>query len=180
MATATPTSRLAANPPLGSQQLSTIHVLASVEISCRVGGFFDPRFDRSQGSLSGMFSTTIAIALACLATADTDASKPNLLILVADDLGYGDLGCFRACQDQDAASRSHGAGGVRLDLVLLRCARSAHRRGRPSSRAHIPTGSACATGSKRDRASTCLEPRSASFNASGAPATRRAWRASGI
>ena len=33
---------------------------------------------------------------------------PNIIIILADDIGYGDLGIVRQPEHQDAASRRHG------------------------------------------------------------------------
>ena len=34
------------------------------------------------------------VVLMCVLSAKTNAKEPNILILLADDVGYGDLGCF--------------------------------------------------------------------------------------
>jgi arylsulfatase A len=50
--------------------------------------------DRAKRRLGGpaMSLVPLAVALACLTPAA--APKPNVLVLLCDDLGYGDLGCF--------------------------------------------------------------------------------------
>ena len=45
---------------------------------------------------------------------DGDQSRPNILILLADDLGYGDLGCFGHPHIQTDHLDALAAGGLRL------------------------------------------------------------------
>ena len=43
---------------------------------------------------------------------------PNIVIILADDLGYGDLGVVRQPEHQDAASRRDGRRGPEVDQLL--------------------------------------------------------------
>ena len=58
--------------------------------------------------------------LPSLALADHHADKPNVIFIMADDLGYGDLGCFRPDKDQDTSARPDGCRRHETDTVLCR------------------------------------------------------------
>lgn len=59
----------------------------------------------------------IALALAALtvapATASEDPARPNLLLILADDMGYGDLGCYGSLQIKTPHLDRLAANGVR-------------------------------------------------------------------
>ena len=61
----------------------------------------------------------IILALVCLAQLSQAASKPNVIYIIADDLGYGDLSAY-------GQNRIHPATGL-LVVTKRRCARAAHR-----------------------------------------------------
>ena len=59
--------------------------------------------------------------LACSMAADAaraDAAKPNVVVIYADDLGYGDLGCYGNHEVQDAEPRPDGGRGSAADEFL--------------------------------------------------------------
>lgn len=49
-----------------------------------------------------------------LATAQADAQRPNVILLVADDLGYGDLSCYGATAVETPAVDSVARSGIRF------------------------------------------------------------------
>jgi len=45
-------------------------------------------------------ATTFALVLLCACTANAEDRPPNVVLIFADDLGYGDLGCYGATKLQ--------------------------------------------------------------------------------
>lgn len=43
---------------------------------------------------SGALTLITAITLSCRQGDAADAAKPNILLILADDLGFSDLGCY--------------------------------------------------------------------------------------
>jgi arylsulfatase A-like enzyme len=60
-------------------------------------------------------------ALLCLAAATAQATKPNILIILVDDLGYGDLSSYGAPDLKSPAIDSLMAAGMRFDSFYANC-----------------------------------------------------------
>lgn len=60
-------------------------------------------------------------ALLCLAAATAQAAKPNILIILVDDLGYGDLSSYGAPDLKSPAIDSLMAAGMRFDSFYANC-----------------------------------------------------------
>ena len=61
--------------------------------------------------------TTALLMLACVpmpAVADQSARKPNVVVILADDIGYGDLSCYGATKVKTPNLDRLAAGGVRF------------------------------------------------------------------
>jgi len=61
-----------------------------------------------------LFSTTLVTAAEPSAASADAAPRPNIVLIVADDLGYGDLGCYGSKKYSTPHIDSLAAGGVRL------------------------------------------------------------------
>ena len=59
--------------------------------------------------------TTLFILLVSITLAlGTAAKKPNIIYIMTDDLGYGDLGCYGSKQNTTPNIDALAQGGVRL------------------------------------------------------------------
>lgn len=76
-------------------------------------------------------SRALLVVLACLGTtAEARTDSPNLLLIVADDMGYGDLGCYGSLQIQTPHLDRLAAGGVRCtDGYVASCVCAPSRAG---------------------------------------------------
>ena len=61
-----------------------------------------------------LLSVLLYFPLAALAAADGPANKPNIVVLLADDLGYADLGCQGSAEAKTPQIDSIAANGVRF------------------------------------------------------------------
>ena len=60
----------------------------------------------------------IFIAAAFQLAVSTAAKKPNIIFILADDLGYGDLGCFGQTHVKTPILDKMAAEGIRAYLLL--------------------------------------------------------------
>lgn len=60
------------------------------------------------------FPALALIAMLALVNADVHAEKPNVIVIMADDLGYGDLSCYGATSLETPNIDRLGAEGVRF------------------------------------------------------------------
>jgi arylsulfatase A-like enzyme len=58
--------------------------------------------------------TSLCLLVSSLIAAGTQATKPNIIIILADDLGYGSLGCYGNPEVKTPNIDRLAAGGVRL------------------------------------------------------------------
>ena len=77
----------------------------------RVSAFRWPAFKRGLWLLCG---TMLTVAVCNRVTAATRSGRPNILVIVADDLGYGDLGCYGATRIKTPHVDRLAADGVRF------------------------------------------------------------------
>ena len=74
------------------------------------------------------FGTSLTVLLVLIGHLASAADRPNLIWIMADDLGYGDLGCYGQKVISTPHLDAHGEGGVAVHEVL--CRRDACQRGR--------------------------------------------------
>ncbi len=60
------------------------------------------------------FFHTIAVGLFTLSPAVAESDRPNIIFLLADDMGYGDLGCYGSPVIQSPHLDQLASGGIRL------------------------------------------------------------------
>ncbi|MGD7651875.1 MAG: sulfatase family protein [Verrucomicrobiales bacterium] len=90
-----------------------------------------------------MKTLMLNLLLAVSSVAQAEPAKPNLIVILADDLGYGDLGCYGAKYPTPALDQMAAEGFRSTDLIsaanVCTPARAALLTGRYPGRAGLPT-----------------------------------------
>lgn len=66
------------------------------------------------GLLAGTSLPTVTITAEALASQESTDKQPNIILIVADDLGYGDLSCYGAHRIQTPGMDRIGNEGIRF------------------------------------------------------------------
>ena len=90
---------------------------------------------RPIGRVRALLSIAIAVALTLPPPAGAEAPRPNVVFILADDLGYGDLGSYGATDIGRRTSTAWHAKGVRFTDFYCRSANTCS-----PSRAALMTG----------------------------------------
>lgn len=71
--------------------------------------------------IAGLGAATAAVGCAKGAFAAASASRPNVLVILVDDLGYGDLSCYGATDLKSPSIDRLVASGMRFDRFYANC-----------------------------------------------------------
>ena len=72
------------------------------------------RYKKAKGSNMKPILSLCLIPLAALATPSADAARPNIVFILADDLGYGDLGIYGSKVNKTPTIDAMAAEGMRF------------------------------------------------------------------
>lgn len=90
-----------------------------------------------------IFFLTLFLSLLLISAEAAEPTKPNIVVIFADDLGYGDLGCYGATYPTPALDQMAVEGFRSTDLIsaanVCTPSRAALLTGRYPSRAGLPT-----------------------------------------
>ncbi len=82
---------------------------AGTENSCIIQGV-----ERRSPGKSAPYATVLAALLAGVIQSSSIAKPPNIVLIVADDLGYGDIGCYGSTQNRTPNLDQLARNGVRF------------------------------------------------------------------
>src|SRR5205814_2896282 len=121
---------------------------------CKVGRASDPPF-RGAGHRPALLIAALLGLAFVSAPAAEPPSKPNIVIILADDLGYGDLGCYGSPAIRTPNLDRMAAEGMRFtDFYVAACVCTPSRAALLTGRLPIRTGMA---GSEKRRVITAKD-----------------------
>ena len=72
------------------------------------------------GLLAGTSLPTVTMAAEALSPQEQAGKQPNIILIVADDLGYGDLSCYGAHRIQTPGMDRIANEGIRFTQAVIR------------------------------------------------------------